>query len=139
MQVECLAARGLRVVTPADAARPRDLAPVDLVLMASPDHAAARRSGEAVVAELATAASRMIESWRSRGGAPPTLVLTGGATARAVCRALGAAGIRLTGELSPGLAWGTLLDGPAAHLVVVTKAGGFGDPDTLVRLWESAA
>jgi uncharacterized protein YgbK (DUF1537 family) len=139
MQVERLAARGLRVVTPADAVRPRDPDPADLVLVASPDRGAARRASEAVAAELATAALRVIEGWRHGGGAPPTLVLTGGATALAVCRALGAAGIRLTGELSPGLAWGTLLDGPAAHLVVVTKAGGFGDPDTLVRLWESAA
>ena len=107
--------------------------------MASPDDPAAPRSGEAVLAELGTAARRVIETWTGGGGPAPTLVLTGGATALSVCRALGAAGITLSGEPVPGLACGTLLGGPAAGLSVVTKAGGFGDPDTLVRLWQSAA
>lgn len=68
---------------------------------------------------------------------PGTLFLTGGETAVAVCRALGARGVRLAGEFEAGLALGTLLDGPRAGLAVVTKAGRFGDPDTLVRLWEA--
>ena len=56
----------------------------------------------------------------------------------AVCRALGASGLRLGGEPVPGLARATLLDGPHAGQAVITKAGGFGDPDTLVRLVEMA-
>src|SRR3972149_3085955 len=57
--------------------------------------------------------------------------LTGGETAYSVCRALGADGIALAGEVEPGLAIGTLLGGPFAGLAVITKAGGFGDPETL--------
>ena len=68
---------------------------------------------------------------------PGTLLLTGGETAVAVCRALETASLRLDGEVEPGLARGALLDGPFAGLAVVTKAGGFGDPDTLVRVWEA--
>jgi uncharacterized protein YgbK (DUF1537 family) len=70
-------------------------------------------------------------------GRPGTLLLTGGDTAAAVCRALGATTVRLTGELEPGLAAGVLQDGAAAGVTVVTKAGGFGDPDALVRTWEA--
>ncbi|HEV8307261.1 MAG TPA: four-carbon acid sugar kinase family protein [Methylomirabilota bacterium] len=70
---------------------------------------------------------------------PATLLLTGGETAISVCRRLGARGIALAGQLEPGLALGTLLGGPFDGLTVITKAGGFGDPDTLRRVWEACA
>jgi D-threonate/D-erythronate kinase len=57
------------------------------------------------------------------------LVLTGGDTAVRVARSLGATGILLEGEVETGVPIGTLL-GPRPYRVV-TKAGGFGDPDTL--------
>jgi uncharacterized protein YgbK (DUF1537 family) len=63
------------------------------------------------------------------------LVLTGGSTAVAVSRALGASGIRLAGELEAGVPVGGLI-GPGPY-TVVTKAGGFGRPDTLVGAVES--
>jgi uncharacterized protein YgbK (DUF1537 family) len=72
-------------------------------------------------------------------GAPGTLLLTGGETAYSVCRAIEAIGIALDGVFEPGLAVGRLLGGPFAGLTVVTKAGGFGDPETLVRLHEARA
>jgi len=62
------------------------------------------------------------------------LVLTGGDTAVGVARRLGAAGIRLEGELEPGVPLGILI-GPRPYRVV-TKAGGFGEPDTLLRAVE---
>jgi uncharacterized protein YgbK (DUF1537 family) len=83
---------------------------------------------------LADAARARIERAR-----PGTLVLTGGETAIAVLRALGASGLRLTGEIEPGVALGALVDGPFDGLTLVTKAGGFGDPDLLVRLGETCA
>ncbi|MGW4055687.1 four-carbon acid sugar kinase family protein [Streptomyces sp. NPDC004779] len=63
------------------------------------------------------------------------LVLTGGETAEAVLRALGAHGIDLHDEPEPGIARGTLT-GPGAvpRIPVVIKAGGFGDDRTLLRL-----
>lgn len=58
------------------------------------------------------------------------LVLTGGSTAVAVSRRLGASGIRLLGEVGSGVPAGTLIG--ARPYPVVTKSGGFGDSDTLV-------
>ncbi len=66
-------------------------------------------------------------------------MLTGGETAIAVLRALGAQGLRLTGQLEPGLALGALAGGPFDGLIVMTKAGGFGDVDALVRVWKVCA
>ena len=86
-----------------------------------------RRSGAAPPRwrrRLADAARARVE--RSRPGA---LLLTGGETAIAVLRALGASGLRLAGEIEPGVALGTLVGGPFDGLVLVTKAGGFGDPE----------
>jgi D-threonate/D-erythronate kinase len=62
------------------------------------------------------------------------LVLTGGETAVGVARRLGAAGIRLEGEVEPGVPVGSLI-GPRPYRVV-TKAGAFGEPGTLVRAVE---
>jgi uncharacterized protein YgbK (DUF1537 family) len=59
------------------------------------------------------------------------LVLTGGDTAVKVAEALGAGGIFLHGEVEPGVPFGTLV-GPREY-PVVTKAGGFGGPGTLVN------
>lgn len=61
------------------------------------------------------------------------LVVTGGDTAIAVCRALGARALELGGEIEPGIPWGTLVGGMADGLPIVTKAGGFGDEGTLER------
>jgi uncharacterized protein YgbK (DUF1537 family) len=59
------------------------------------------------------------------------LILTGGDTARAVSSRLGVTGIRLLDELEPGVALGEL---PGfRNLPMITKAGGFGHPDTLLN------
>jgi uncharacterized protein YgbK (DUF1537 family) len=60
------------------------------------------------------------------------LVLTGGETAQRVCRALGAMAIDILGELEPGIPWGRLAGGIVPGMPVVTKAGGFGRPDSLI-------
>lgn len=60
------------------------------------------------------------------------LILTGGDTAVAVGRALGATGLHVSGEFEPGVPYGRLI-GPLP-LPVVTKAGGFGDAGTLLRV-----
>ena len=60
-------------------------------------------------------------------------MLTGGDTALAVCRALGASALWLDGEIERGMPRGRLADGPHEGLSVVTKAGGFGGGDALLR------
>jgi uncharacterized protein YgbK (DUF1537 family) len=70
---------------------------------------------------------------------PASLFLTGGDTANAVLKAIGAKGIRLGGEIVPGMAHGTLIGGLIDRLPIITKAGAFGKRDTLVALhdyWE---
>lgn len=61
------------------------------------------------------------------------LVMTGGETAYSVLDRLGG-GLALHAELSPGIALCTLTGGPWDGLRVVTKAGGFGMPGTLVAI-----
>ncbi|HEY7141750.1 MAG TPA: four-carbon acid sugar kinase family protein [Methylomirabilota bacterium] len=107
-----------------------------LDVLAPPDDegigSTARR--RAMVARLAEAARDRIE--HARFG---SLLLTGGETAITVLRALGASGLRLAGEIEPGIALATLVGGPFDGLVAMTKAGGFGDADALVRVWETCA
>jgi uncharacterized protein YgbK (DUF1537 family) len=61
------------------------------------------------------------------------IVVTGGDGARALVDALGATGITLRDEVEVGVPMGTLVGGRAEGLPVVTKAGGFGTDDVLVR------
>ena len=67
----------------------------------------------------------------SEEGLFDALVLTGGDTAVHVSRALGGEGILLEEEVEAGVPFGTLI-GPKPY-PVVTKAGGFGAPDTLLK------
>jgi D-threonate/D-erythronate kinase len=59
------------------------------------------------------------------------LVLTGGETARAVLSRLGIAALRVVGEVETGVP--ILAAASSRQLAVVTKAGDFGDRETLLR------
>ncbi|MBZ9568987.1 four-carbon acid sugar kinase family protein [Modicisalibacter tunisiensis] len=72
------------------------------------------------------------QAWLARAASPPWLFLTGGDTAMALLRHRGVRSIEVAGEWEPGVAWGWL-EGERRQ-PVVTKAGGFGDDDLLVRL-----
>jgi D-threonate/D-erythronate kinase len=72
----------------------------------------------------------------SEEGLFDALVLTGGETAVGVARRLGAVGVRLEGEVAPGIPVGILM-GPTSPYRVVTKAGAFGEPGTLVEIVET--
>jgi D-threonate/D-erythronate kinase len=61
------------------------------------------------------------------------LVMSGGDTAAMVCRALRIDAIELRGEVLPGIPWGVIRGGFADGVSIVTKSGGFGDDDALVR------
>jgi uncharacterized protein YgbK (DUF1537 family) len=66
---------------------------------------------------------------------PDGLFLSGGDTAAAVLGAIGARGIRLQVEILPGVIQGTVIGGAGNGLPAITKAGAFGEPDTLVQLY----
>ena len=59
------------------------------------------------------------------------LFCTGGETARALLDAAGAVGMRLIGEIEPGIPLGITEGGP--RLAIVTKAGAFGTAETVLR------
>lgn len=118
-------------------ARGRDVA---FHVGASPAAVAASRAAAAArgvtAAELAAAisgalgevAAAIVREHRLAG-----LILTGGDTAIAVCRALSAEGLRLVAELEPGIPLNALAGGAGDGLPAVTKAGAFGNADTFVH------
>lgn len=64
------------------------------------------------------------------------LYVTGGSTAVAVAGALGVAGLSLEREFMPGVVLGSCQSPLSPVRWFITKAGGFGDAETLVRLAE---
>ncbi|HUG82648.1 MAG TPA: four-carbon acid sugar kinase family protein [Bryobacterales bacterium] len=66
-------------------------------------------------------------------GEAGSLVVSGGDTARLLCGAIGAESIRLGGEVLAGVPWGRIEGGCADGMTIVTKSGGFGEPDALTR------
>jgi uncharacterized protein YgbK (DUF1537 family) len=67
---------------------------------------------------------------------PAHLFLTGGDTADAVLTAIAADGVRILGEVVAGVVHGVLIGGLLDGLPLVTKAGAFGQQDTLVAVHE---
>ncbi len=62
------------------------------------------------------------------------LIFVGGDTAVSLCMGLGVTGIRILGEVEPYIPKGKLIGGKYSGLPVITKAGGFGNPSTLMNL-----
>jgi D-threonate/D-erythronate kinase len=112
-------------ITRAQLARLRGLS--EVVVLATPP-TDTRDSGEA-----AEALADAVIAW-ARSNTPLAVVLTGGATARAVIHRLGTTCLWIQGELQPGIPVGALQDGLWHGITVVTKAGGFGTPETLLDL-----
>jgi uncharacterized protein YgbK (DUF1537 family) len=67
---------------------------------------------------------------------PGALFLCGGDTASLVCGALGVHFIELRREFAPGIPEGILHGGALDGIPVLTKSGGFGKPDDLLRIAE---
>jgi D-threonate/D-erythronate kinase len=62
------------------------------------------------------------------------IFVTGGDTAQLVFGALGVESIRLVDEVATGIPWGWMGKGLADGRPVVTKAGGFGDEESLTKV-----
>jgi uncharacterized protein YgbK (DUF1537 family) len=82
---------------------------------------------ETLAAEFSTLAAR--EKWDLVG-------LIGGDGARAALNRLGASGIRIVGSAIEGIPIGVIIGGRADGMPVLTKAGGFGADDALVKAIE---
>ena len=68
---------------------------------------------------------------------PGSLLVTGGETLFGLLQALGATSLLATGELMPGVPHARIAGGRWHDLTVISKSGGFGTPDLLIRLAES--
>jgi uncharacterized protein YgbK (DUF1537 family) len=107
---------------------------------AAADALAASRSvvvhaGDEATSERIPATLAQVVAPLAADGLVQSLVLSGGETAIHVARALGARGLLLDHELEPGVPVGRHI-GPQP-LRVVSKAGGFGGPLTLVHAVEA--
>jgi uncharacterized protein YgbK (DUF1537 family) len=104
---------------------------------------AARAAGLCVVAappqpiadrrEVARRLAAEAQAWLARETFDG-IAVTGGETAIALCETLGAEGIELIGPPRPGLALGRLRTADRPPLPLLTKAGGFGEPDLFVSM-----
>ncbi len=83
---------------------------------------------KAVPAVMAEATRQILSSGKFGG-----LFLSGGDIAVEVCRCLSVAAISVLGEVEPGVPAGELLGGRFQGMRVVTKAGGFGTEEALVK------
>jgi uncharacterized protein YgbK (DUF1537 family) len=108
---------------------PRDVGPEVLVIRPAP--ALRPESSREIAAALGQAAAGLVRRFEV-----DAVVMSGGDTALAVFQALGVVQAVLLGELSPGVAIGTF---PIDEMPVtfVTKSGGFGDRDALLRISRS--
>jgi 4-hydroxythreonine-4-phosphate dehydrogenase len=78
---------------------------------------------------LTSSLARLLAPFADHAGA---LVATGGETARSILDAWGIRRLRLLGEVEPGLPW-SVAEGWRRPLIVLTKAGSFGTPRTLLH------
>jgi uncharacterized protein YgbK (DUF1537 family) len=83
----------------------------------------------AALSELAGMLVKLVE--------PAGLFLSGGDTAIAVLERLHARAVRLERDLPGGLVYGTIMGGVMSGRPIITKAGSFGKPDALLRLWRA--
>lgn len=81
---------------------------------------------------LSNAFGTMMAPTADRVGA---LVASGGETARSILDCWGVTGLRMINELEPGLPF-SIAEGWRRPLPVLTKAGAFGGPQTLLHCWQ---
>lgn len=116
--------------------RPQPLPPApDCLVIQGSAHPASRAQIEA-----AQAAGVFTGGWRLATAADsaesaPALIVFGGDTAREVLRRFGDPPLYPAAEILPGVA-ASWLDAGGSRRLLITKAGGYGSPDLLVRLAE---
>lgn len=106
-----------------------------VTVLASPTDRAAGDDASPAPREIAVGMARLAATLAHRG-AVDALVLFGGDGAQAVIEATGTQAIRITSQVLPGIPRGVLVGGTLDGTVVVTKAGGFGGPDTISAIVE---
>jgi uncharacterized protein YgbK (DUF1537 family) len=109
---------------PATAAAMREgLGAGDVVLAPDPRLPVRREDAITIASALAQAALAVLDDLGM-------LVATGGETARSILTAAGVTQLEVLGEAEPGVVQARV---PGRDLILLTKAGAFGDPGTLLR------
>ena len=85
-----------------------------------------------ILSILSRAAKTVLDRHKISG-----LVLVGGDTAVRVMKELGVEAVRSDSELLPGVPISRIIGGTLSGVRIVTKAGGFGNPYTLVKIIKS--
>ena len=85
-------------------------------------------AAEKISSFIGEIASLIAEKFKVAG-----VMIIGGDTAIKVMKGIKAYGIAIEGEISPGIPYGVLLDGKLNGIPVITKAGGFGQEDIIIR------
>ncbi len=67
---------------------------------------------------------------------PHSIICSGGDTSFQICKAFDAWGIELMDEIMPGVPVGKMVGGQADSTLIVTKSGGFGAEDVMIRIIE---
>ena len=114
-----------------EALRPQADAPAggEAGVVVVPGMGSGEESAEAVAAAMGERIAMQVAHWPAGAG---VLLLTGGDIAMAALLRLGVETIEVEAEWAPGVALGHLDGDPRRP--VITKAGGFGEPDLLVAL-----
>jgi uncharacterized protein YgbK (DUF1537 family) len=99
-----------------------------LVLLATASADGTEGDAEHVARMLASSAVRTL-----RNRPVEALVATGGDTAVAILEALGRRALQVMGDLLPGIPY-CRFDLHGRRMWLITKAGGFGTPDTLIEI-----
>jgi D-threonate/D-erythronate kinase len=85
-------------------------------------------NNELIAEGLGEIAKELIKKTRIKG-----MFLTGGATAFQVCRMIEVKSLRLLSEVASGVPMSIIMGGIAHGMPLITKAGGFGDLDVIIR------
>ncbi len=139
-QLETLAARRPSLVVPLSTLEPDAIATAVAEVAAAVERDASvglaitqpATSAAAARAAMATGLALLAE----RVPQPGSLFVTGGETLHGLLQALGATSLLAIGELMPGVPLSRIGGGRWPDLAVVSKSGGFGAPDLLIRLAE---
>lgn len=125
-QIERLAGDARHVRAPNGALSGLDFSPG--ITLVTAEEGAGVEDGKVVAARFAEGLSRAIAA-----SPPASLLISGGETAYAVLTRLGVSAITVEGEALPGVPFATTLIG-GRQVVILTKSGGFGAPDTISLL-----
>lgn len=102
----------------------------NIIVLKTPDHnlLSTSSAAESILDALSESVEKIIGSIKVS-----VIVATGGDTAQAILAKLDVKNLFVLGEISPGVVF-AMIDSPANNFYIVTKAGGFGEPELFMNI-----